>query len=110
MTAAFVGVLLVLVCTVLEGLAQVSLKLSATARLRRRSWGTVGITLFVAEAVVYTRALTALDVSIAYPLGSLSFVAVTVLSRWLLGETVTRTRWLGVALIILGAGLVMARA
>ena len=66
--------------------------------------------LFVAETLMYTGALTFLDVSTAYPIGSLSFVAVTVLSHFILGERVTRHRWIGVGLILLGASLVVAQA
>ncbi|MDR3440113.1 EamA family transporter [Telmatospirillum sp.] len=108
MTAALVGVLLVVLCTMIEGFAQIFLKKSSAVCDRRRLWAVIGIALFVIEALVYTVALQFLDVSTAYPIGSLSFVAVTVLSRWMLGETVTRTRWVGVGLIIVGAGLVVA--
>jgi uncharacterized membrane protein len=51
-----------------------------------------------------------LAVSIAFPLGSLSFVAVTFLSQCLLRERVDRTRWVGVVLILLGASLVAGHA
>jgi drug/metabolite transporter (DMT)-like permease len=110
MNAAIIGVPLVLACTVIEGFAQVSLKKSSLDAGRKRLWAAFGIILFLSEALVYTAALRFLDVSTAYPIGSLSFVAVTILSRWLLAERVSPTRWAGVCLILLGAGLVVARA
>ncbi|PKU26476.1 EamA family transporter [Telmatospirillum siberiense] len=104
------GLTLVVLCTLIEGLAQLFLKKSSLAVVGKGLWATLGVTLFVSEALLYTGALHFLDVSTAYPIGSLSFVAVTVLSRLALGETVSRTRWFGVCLIIAGAGLVAARA
>jgi len=38
--------------------------------------------LFIFEAFFYTGALQRLDISTAYPLGALSFVSVTLFSRW----------------------------
>ncbi|MTJ82352.1 MAG: EamA family transporter [Telmatospirillum sp.] len=110
MRTALIGVLLVLLCTILEGGAQLLLKKSSLDCGRRRLWIAAGMVMFGTEAALYTVALQFLDVSTAYPIGSLSFVVVTLLSHWLLGEQVSRTRWTGVALIIAGAGLVMARA
>ena len=66
--------------------------------------------LFVFEALFYTAALQRLDVSTAYPLGALSFVSVTLFSRWLLKETVDRKRWIGLALIVCGAALVVVQS
>jgi drug/metabolite transporter (DMT)-like permease len=40
----------------------------------------------------------------------LSFVMVTLLSRWLLGEVITPKRWIGVGLILLGTTLIVAHA
>jgi drug/metabolite transporter (DMT)-like permease len=49
-------------------------------------------------------------VSTAFPITSLSFVMVTLLSRWLLGEEVAPLRWGGVALILVGTSLIVAQA
>lgn len=110
MTLTAIGVLLVVFCTVIEGFGQVFLKKSALAGGTVRLWFGLGVALFVAEALLYTGALRLLAVSTAYPIGSLSFVAVTVLSHWLLRERITPARWIGVALILVGAGLVASRA
>ena len=69
-----------------------------------------GVALFLVRAVAYSEALRYLNVSIAYAVDALSFVAVTVLSLWLLREHVTPIRWLGVALIMLGIGMIVAQA
>jgi len=54
--------------------------------------------------------LRSLSVGIAYPIGALSFVFVTLLSQWWLGERVDLTRWAGVLLIILGTACVAMSA
>jgi drug/metabolite transporter (DMT)-like permease len=46
------------------------------------------------------------DVSLIWPLTSLGFVLTALSAKFLLHEHVTGTRWLGVALIVLGAALV----
>lgn len=46
------------------------------------------------------------DVSFVWPLTSLSFVVTTIAARLYLHEHVSAARWLGVSLIMLGAGLI----
>jgi drug/metabolite transporter (DMT)-like permease len=40
----------------------------------------------------------------------LNLISITIMSRCLLGERVTKMRWIGVCLIFIGVGLVAARA
>ena len=61
------------------------------------------------EAALYTKALLFLDVGVAYAISSLNLISITLMSRCLLREKVTRKRWIGVCLIIIGVGLVVAR-
>lgn len=103
------GIALAVLATVIEGFAQVFLKKSALVG-GRALWIGLGVAFFAVEAAIYSGALHYLDVSVAYPIGSLSFVAVTLLSQWLLGERINGSRWLGIVLILLGAGLVAIRA
>ncbi len=115
------GLLLVLAAVVVESFAQLFLKIGASggpgilvlpyrdhvarfhAGAPARYWVAAGLLAYVAEVVLYTLALHFLDVSVAFPLGSLCFIGVALLSRWFLGETVGSTRWLGVAFILVGA-------
>jgi drug/metabolite transporter (DMT)-like permease len=46
------------------------------------------------------------DVSLIWPLTSLGFVLTTLAARFIRHEEVPSLRWAGVALIVLGAGLV----
>jgi len=50
--------------------------------------------------------LSRADVSFVWPLTSLSLVVTTLTARWILHEQVSGLRWVGVMVILLGAGLV----
>ena len=61
-------------------------------------------------SLTWMAALSRFELSLAYPFMSLSFVMVTVLSVWLLGESFTVYKAIGVTLIVAGTVLVSARA
>jgi multidrug transporter EmrE-like cation transporter len=107
LTLPLVGVALVIASSAVEGLAQVCFKQSAALSADKQRWLSLGIGLFIVEALLYSVALQSLDVSTAYPMGALSFVSVSLFSRWLLNETIDRKRWLGLGLIVCGAALVV---
>jgi drug/metabolite transporter (DMT)-like permease len=109
MTGTTLGIVLVIIAAVLEGLGQVLLKKSTLAKVRWFFWIAAGVTVLAVEALVYTEALKFLDVSVAFTILSLNLITITVLSHFLLREHVTRTRWIGVGLIFVGVALVMAR-
>ncbi len=109
MTGTTIGILLVVVCAILEGFGQVFLKKSVLTKVRWFFWISAGVIALAIEALIYTEALKFLNVSVAFTVMSLNLIAITVLSQWILREHVTKTRWIGVALIFLGAALVMAR-
>ena len=104
------GVLLVVVSTMVEGFGQTFLKKSAIDVARRHRWILLGVAVLIVEVLLYSGALRYLAVSTAFPITSLSFVMVTVLSHWLLGERVTPLRWAGVGLILIGTSLIVAHA
>jgi drug/metabolite transporter (DMT)-like permease len=110
MTETMLGVIMVLVCTMIEGLAQVFLKLSAMRAAIahiRYSWIAAGVALYLVEVGLYTMALRLLSVSTAFALSSLSFVTVAVLAAWMLQERVSATRWAGIGLILAGVTLIV---
>jgi uncharacterized membrane protein len=59
------------------------------------------ISAFLAS-LAWMAAMTRFDLSYAYPLMSLNFVLVLLLSNWLLSEPLTIHKWIGVGLIALG--------
>lgn len=110
MTGAMTGVLLVILCAITEGIAQVFLKKSALVPEGKRLWIVAGVVLFVLQALIYTGALQFVEVSTAFPIGSIGLVVVAILSREFLRERLTRTRWIGIGLIIVGVTLLAAGA
>jgi undecaprenyl phosphate-alpha-L-ara4N flippase subunit ArnE len=110
MSPTALGVLLVVVSTMVEGFGQTFLKKSALDAARRHHWILLGVAVLIVEVLLYSGALRYLAVSTAFPITSLSFVMVTLLSHWLLGERVAPLRWAGVGLILIGTSLIVAQA
>jgi drug/metabolite transporter (DMT)-like permease len=110
MSSTAFGIMLVLICAFIEGLAQVFLKKSMLPSGRGMVWVVAGAALLLLQYVIYAGALSFLELSVAFPVSSLSFVAVVVLSRWMLQEKVSTLRWIGVGLILIGTSLVVAHA
>ena len=110
MSATTIGVLLVMLCGIIEGIAQVFFKKSALVPDGKPVWIGAGVVLFILQALIYTGALQFVEVSTAFPIGSIAFVIVAVLSRRFLQEPVTGTRWIGIGLIVVGVTLLAAHA
>ena|ERR1017187_1872226 len=126
MTPALIGILALVAAVTVESFAQMLLKIGAAggpmillSPYRRwvghlpltsiaASWVVSGVIAYGLEILLYTIALHLLDVSVAFPLGSLCFVGVAMLSKLFLGESVGRIRWLGVGCIVVGAVFVAA--
>lgn len=87
-------------------------QLTATevARIVRRGAANPSILLGVALETIFFGALLYLlsqrDVSLIWPLTALGFVLTAVAAKIILHENIHWTRWLGVALIVIGAALV----
>lgn len=65
----------------------------------------IGIFLYAAPTPVYLWALKNAPLSLIYPVNSLTYIWVSLLSVKFLGERMNRYRWLGVASIIIGVSL-----
>lgn len=104
-----IGVLLVCVCAINEGIGQLAFKLSVTAASRRHLWITLGVVIFILDAVLYSLALRYLAVNIAFAIGSLGMVSIAVMSRFLLKERIVPIRWAGIFLIMSGTILIVSQ-
>ena len=120
MTPRSIGILTLILAMAVESFAQMGLKigagggpgiLSSPYRERAlrwpvtasaRTWMAGGVSAYAVEIFLYTLALHLLDVSTAFPMGSLCFVGVALLSKVFLGEAVGPVRWLGVCCILAG--------
>jgi undecaprenyl phosphate-alpha-L-ara4N flippase subunit ArnE len=120
MTTQLTGLIMLLVAVTVESFAQLALKVGAAggpqilssrwrdfaSRYRfsssTKAWILAGVLCYGLEVCFYTLALNCLEVTVAFPLGSLCFVGVAILSKLFLGEAVGKIRWLGVGCILAG--------
>jgi drug/metabolite transporter (DMT)-like permease len=70
----------------------------------------IGLGLLVGFFVLFLSLLSWADVSYVLPMVSSCFAVNSLLAFWLLGETVSPLRWVGIAVVTLGVGLVGATA
>ena len=110
MAEALVGVALVILASIIEGVSQTFFKKSALVAAGKNKFVAWGVVLFIVQALIYTAALRFVEVSTAFPIGSIGFVVVALLSQKFLAEPVTGARWTGVVLITLGVGLLALQA
>lgn len=110
MTQTAVGILLVVLSSLVEGIGEIFFKKSRLQRRRRIFWVLLGVSVFVVQFTFYTAALRFLAVGTAFAIASLSFAFVALLSKLILREEVTPIKWLGIALIMLGTSLIGAYA
>jgi len=73
-------------------------------------WVLAGIATYVAEFFIWLRILAEVPLSIAFPVASLNFLAITFASSILLGERVGTRQWLGACLITCGVVIVARTA
>ena len=66
----------------------------------------IGILLLLCFFACYTNALSWADLTYVLPATSVSYILLTLIARFLLHETVSVTRWMGVILISAGVGFV----
>lgn len=76
------------------------------ARLIRNAPFISGGILYAASLVLYVFLLRYLPLSIAYPLTSMTYIWVALLSRQFLDEKVDAYRWAGIALIVAGIAVI----
>ncbi len=65
-----------------------------------------GVFLLVLTLLIRIATLSVADLSLVLPLTAVGYVLSTALGRFVLGEAVSSTQWLGTVLICLGASLV----
>ncbi len=80
--------------------------LEQAARMAVQPHFIAGAACYVVSLVVWIIGLSRVPVSIAYPMLSLGYVINAIAAHYLLGESVTMARWLGIGFIVLGVWLV----
>jgi drug/metabolite transporter (DMT)-like permease len=71
-------------------------------------WVAAGIVLLLAFFASYISALSWADLTYVLPATSLGYVLVALIARFSFHESISPTRWLGIALITAGVGFVAA--
>jgi uncharacterized membrane protein len=65
-----------------------------------------GIGLYALGLIAFVPALAGGNLSVIYPIISVKYIWVSLLSVFLLGEHMTRMKWIGIFLIIIGISLI----
>ncbi|HMM57152.1 MAG: transporter [Xanthomonadales bacterium PRO7] len=68
-------------------------------------WIIAGILVYVVEITLWFAALSMTRLSVAYPFMALSYCGVVIASRFILGEHVSRRRWLATGAVAFGVAL-----
>lgn len=110
--------ILLLLSVFIGALGQLSLKIGATQlvplalnlpqlpstliRAFSNPWVLAGALMYAASMVTWLKVLSTMDLSLAYPMVSLGYVIVLILSFLFLGEQLTLNKLLGVSAVIIG--------
>jgi drug/metabolite transporter (DMT)-like permease len=117
------ALILVFACVMLGAIGQVLMKqgmnelkpvsvsdffnISGVTRIFFTPFVFAGILIYALSTILWLTALSQLDVSLMYPLISLSYILVSVYALLFLGETISLMRWGGTALIVFGSILIV---
>lgn len=91
-------------------LGSLSFDFSSILKAFTSPWVLGGLALYVFSSVFWILGLSNKDLSYAYPMLSLGYLAIVVFSWWFLGEQITLMRVLGVLFIAIGVSLVFKSA
>jgi undecaprenyl phosphate-alpha-L-ara4N flippase subunit ArnE len=69
-------------------------------------WVVAGLLIYVVEFTLWFAALSLTPLSVAFPFMALSYCGVVLASRFILGERVSKRRWLGTLAVAAGVALV----
>jgi undecaprenyl phosphate-alpha-L-ara4N flippase subunit ArnF len=105
---SYLLIILVVIATLLGSIASLLLKKGAkdfNFNIYKQLKNTnllIGITLYIIGTVAYIAALRMGDLSKVYPMTSISYVMIALLSIKFLGEKINFYKWTGIILIISG--------
>jgi drug/metabolite transporter (DMT)-like permease len=99
---------LVLLCALLTGFAQLFFKVGANKLpLIFFNWPIIiGLAIFAVEAVLFVIAYRGGDVSVLFPTFATSYIWVSLISKYFLGESLNLFKLIGIGTIILGISII----
>ena len=111
MKSNFVGIGIIIICTLLTTVAQLSFKLGSSSidfslTSFINPYIIIGFVSYGLAAVLFIIALKFGELSLLYPIWSLSFVWITLVSMFFLNESVSIPNWIGITFIIAGISFV----
>lgn len=106
------AIALIILATLIGAFGPILLKKASAKRLSKLSslatnyhlFG--GVALYAIGTILFIPALKGGDLSVLYPLVSVTYIWVSLLSVKFLGEKMNKLKWLGIALIITGVSLI----
>lgn len=113
MTFPFWPVLAAMLCALTGSMGQLLFKAgSASVGISLLSWLTnwrvlAGFSLYGISAIGFVVVLKHGQLSLLYPVIATSYVWVTLLSVWFLGEKANMYHWVGIALILSGVAIIV---
>ena len=75
-------------------------------RTLSNGWIWIGLIIILVETLTWFIVLSKIDLSLAFPIGSLSYLFIILVSAFILHENVGLNRWIGTLIIIIGISLV----
>jgi drug/metabolite transporter (DMT)-like permease len=113
MTTQLWAVALVIFGGFFGALAPIFLKKGSDA-IKRKNLSTIflnfnlaaGIIIHILGTIIFITALTGGDLSVLYPIVSLSYVWVCIYSVFLLNEKMNKLKWLGILVVVAGVSLI----
>lgn len=79
--------------------------LEFTSRITSSPWLWIGVLFYLLNFFLWIALLSRVDLSIAFPMSSLTYIIVPFLAILFLGEYVAPVRWAGILFIIIGVSL-----
>ncbi len=115
----YLVIFITLVAALMASAAQVMYKKGLTTKLRKMSdfvkllknkLVVGGLILYIIALLVYLYALSSTALSVAYPIFASTFIFITIISVFMLGEKITLKRALGTILIFIGIFIIALSA
>ena len=66
----------------------------------------IGLVVFVISMLIWLMVISKMELSRAYPMISISYIIITALSRFVLGESIPAIRLAGIAVILVGVVMI----
>ena len=102
----FSGLLVVTICVLLETAEQLAFRMAGRYKNRYIPYAALGVVTHLTGLAIWFLALKLVPLSVALPFMGAAYVTVAFASRALFKEEITKRRWLGIALVVIGVVMI----